>query len=151
MYKLKRDYNREVIDFCAKQMKKQTIKEFAKQNMSYKDYIVTYPPRRKDGVIDYGYDHAQLLAKRYARLLGLKVENCFKNVGKKEQKTLTKLERMQNALQSFVPKDGINAEGKKFILIDDVITSGSTINACASLLKRMGAKSVVAVCYAKDI
>ena len=151
VYKLKRDYNREVIDFCAKQMKKQTIKEFAKQNMSYRDYIVTYPPRRKDGVIDYGYDHAQLLAKRYARLLGLKVESCFKNVGKKEQKTLTKLERMQNALQSFIPKDGINTEGKKFILIDDVITSGSTINACASLLKRTGAKSVVAVCYAKDI
>jgi predicted amidophosphoribosyltransferase len=79
------------------------------------------------------------------------MENCFKNVGKKEQKTLTKLERMQNALQSFIPLDGINVEGKKFILIDDVITSGSTINACASLLKRMGAKSVVAVCFAKDI
>jgi hypothetical protein len=66
VYKLKRDYNREVIDFCAKQMRKKTVKEFSKQNMSYKDYIVTYPPRRKDGVIDYGYDHAQLLAKRYA-------------------------------------------------------------------------------------
>ena len=151
VFMLKRDYNKEVIDFCAVQMKKKIAKEFAKQNMSYNDYIVVYPPRRRDAVIEYGYDHAQLLAEGVAAKLGIKVEKCFKNVGKSEQKTLTKSERIENSLRSYVPLENINIEGKKFILIDDVLTSGSTVNACAALLKRMGAKSVVAVCFAKDI
>ncbi|MBQ9704515.1 MAG: ComF family protein [Clostridia bacterium] len=151
VYKLKRDYNGQVIDFCAEQMKRKTVKEFAKQNLSYKDYTVTFPPRRSDGYYEFGYDHAQLLAENYAKKLGLPVQKCFKNVGKAEQKTLSKNERIQNALKSFVPLNDIDVKDKKFILIDDVLTTGATLNACATLLLRMGAKSVVSVCFAKDI
>ncbi len=150
VYKLKRNYNFEVIKFCAGVMRKKTIKLCAKNSINYRNFIVTYPPRRKKAVNNYGYDHAQLLAKEFAKRMRLKLVPCFKNIGSKEQKTLTKNDRLLNAVKSFEPLDEINVKDRNIFLIDDVMTSGATLNVCARILIQKGAKQVIPVTFAKD-
>lgn len=151
VYRLKRDYNREVFLFCAEVMKEKTVKIFKKHNMSYDDYVVTFAPRRKDSIIRYGYDHSEEIAKYFAQKLGLKEFKTLKNIGKKEQKQLDKVRRLENAKKSYEFISSADVKNKKVFLIDDVITSGSTINVCANILKENGASIVIPVCYAKDI
>lgn len=151
VYKLKRDYNSEVLDFCSESMKKRAVKIFAKHNIPINDFYVTFPPRREKGIIKFGYDHAKLLSEYFARKIGAKTMSCFENTGGKEQKTLDKKERFANAKESYKILENANVKDKNFIIIDDVLTSGATIGACASILRDNGAKRVVAVCFAKDI
>ena len=99
----------------------------------------------------YGYDHGREVARAFAKKLGLSYMDCFDNSGEKEQKTLDRRERYANAKQSYSLKKNVDVKNKNFIIIDDVLTTGSTISACLTLLKERGAKSVVAVCFAKDI
>ncbi|MBQ8566272.1 MAG: ComF family protein [Clostridia bacterium] len=151
VYKLKEEYIGEVFNFCADLMAAKAKKMFAKRNLSFNDYIVVYPKRRKKAILKYGYDHGREVARLFAKKLGLSYMDCFDNSGKKEQKTLDRRERYANAKQSYSLKKNIDVKDKKFIIIDDVLTTGSTISACSTLLKEKGAKSVVAVCFAKDI
>ncbi len=151
VYKLKEEYIGEVFTFCADLMVAKTKKIFAKRNLSISDYIVVYPKRRKKAILKYGYDHGREVARVFAKRLGLSFIDCFENSGKKEQKTLDRRERYANAKHSYSLKENVDVKDKNFIIIDDVLTTGSTISACSTLLKERGAKSVVAVCFAKDI
>ncbi|MBQ8163100.1 MAG: ComF family protein [Clostridia bacterium] len=131
-------------------MKEKTIMHCKRLNIDYRNnFIVTYPPRRKSGKIKYGYDHTKLLAKAYAKKMGMKVVSCFTNIGRSEQKTLTKHERVINAANSYRIND-VDIQGKNVFLIDDVITSGATVKVCMQLLKTAGAKMIIPVTYAKD-
>ena len=48
----------------------------------------------------------------------------------------------------FDVKDGASVDGKRYLLVDDVITSGATLNECAKMLKIYGAEQVFAVTIA---
>ncbi|GAB4141911.1 MAG: hypothetical protein Fur0024_4310 [Patescibacteria group bacterium] len=60
---------------------------------------------------------------------------------------LEKLERMENIKNAFgIKKDFEDfVKGKSFLLVDDIVTTGSTLKECAKVLKNSGAKSVFAV------
>lgn len=150
VFKLKREYNRDMIDFCAELMSKNIVLLCSRHGINYKEYCVTYTPRRKSGKYQYGFDHAKKLAIAIAQNLGIKVESCFKNVGTEEQKLLTKEERRENAKSSYILRKKAEIEGKNFFLVDDIITSGSTMKACADILLGQGAKDIISVSYAKD-
>ena len=52
--------------------------------------------------------------------------------------------RMENAVKSFQPGKG-SLEGKTVLLVDDILTTGSTMRACAAILRGMGAAGVVSI------
>jgi ComF family protein len=58
-------------------------------------------------------------------------------------------ERVRNMKGAFALKRGAAVEGKRWILIDDVMTSGATLNECSRVLKRGGAEKVYAVTLAR--
>ena len=60
----------------------------------------------------------------------------------KSQFTLQAEERQENLADAFALKDNINIKGCKCLLLDDIFTTGSTLNNCAITLKKHGAKSV---------
>ena len=114
--------------------------------------IVPVPLHRKR-LKERGYNQAGLLANELNRLTGIPVNEtslvrCLHNM--QQAKTRNVEERRQNVIGIFsVINDDLLK--KKVLLIDDVTTSGATIDACASVLKKTGTTSVWGLTLAREI
>ena len=149
-YYLKRRYDREVIDMCAERMKSSVLGIFKKRGIDFSSYVVTYVPRRRKNVKKYGFDQSKKLAQALSKKLGIKCITTFDNIAKQEQKGLNKKERAYNAQTSLVYKPVSLQTNKNIILVDDIMTSGATLFACAFQLYKNGATSVVPITFARD-
>lgn len=67
------------------------------------------------------------------------------------QTQLTRQERAENMRRAFQLKNDANIKNKRVLLIDDVLTTGATTNACARALKRGGAKEVAVWTVARGV
>ena len=66
------------------------------------------------------------------------------------QAKLHRSQRIRNLCQTIGLMPGIKVEGKTIVLVDDVCTTGATLQECARVLKDHGAKRVYALVWAKD-
>jgi len=94
-----------------------------------------------------GYDQAELLARHYSKINNLNFSKVLIRKKHISQVGKSRKERMQNTLGNFVVSKDV--KGADLILIDDVLTTGSTAKECAKVLKKAGAKSVRVVALAK--
>jgi predicted amidophosphoribosyltransferase len=62
---------------------------------------------------------------------------------------LLKKEREKN-LKSIFKYNGVNLSGKRILLLDDVTTTGTTLNECAKILRKKGALEVIGAVIAKE-
>ncbi|MBQ8184501.1 MAG: ComF family protein [Lachnospiraceae bacterium] len=94
-----------------------------------------------------GYNQAELLARELSQLLDIPVDTrLLKRVQKTlPQKELSDRQRRENMKTAFKIQ-GNTVKYKRILLIDDIYTTGSTIDAAASLLKEKGAKKVYFLC-----
>lgn len=96
-----------------------------------------------------GYNQAQLLARPAALRLGrpLLAAGCIRQRETDAQSGLDHAERRRNLKHAF----GVNADvqGKCVAIVDDVMTTGSTLETLARALKRAGAREVHAWCVAR--
>ena len=110
------------------------------------DYI-TFVPMTKNKVRERGYNQAELLAKSLGKISKLEVkEVLFKVKNNTEQHTLKMAERKKNIKGIFKAEGDI--KGRHIILVDDIVTTGSTICECARLLYNKGAATVTGICAA---
>lgn len=151
VFKLKREYDRDIVNFMTSYMAKNIKMIAARHGLDLGEYVVTYTPRRRITKRREGFDHAKMLAVSLAKNLGVRVEKCFVNTGILAQKTLNKKERLENARQSYVLRSDADVKGKKYLLVDDIITTGATMLASGELLLNAGALSVIPISYAKNI
>ncbi len=88
-----------------------------------------------------GYNQSQLIAQYIASQVKRPIQSALqKRTRTPAQKGLTRLQRQRNLQSSLVC--GQKVEGKHIALIDDVMTTGATVEAAAQLLKQHGAKRV---------
>ena len=98
-----------------------------------------------------GFDHARLLAKKYAAEARLPVQHSLKRITHTRQVGASRskrIQQMENAFQ-FVKRRSVT--GKRVLLIDDVMTTGASVAAAARLLKKAGAKEVSVVVFAQKV
>lgn len=93
-----------------------------------------------------GYNQAALIARELARLIGIAVDEQYirrvrKTLPMKELNNSERVKNLQNAFQIY--DNGIIYN--KVLIVDDIYTTGATIDACARCLKDYGVKSVYAV------
>ena len=65
------------------------------------------------------------------------------------QSTLPRLERAANLMHAFGPLPGLRLDGAHIALVDDVMTTGATLDAAARALRQAGAQRITAVVAAR--
>ncbi len=97
-----------------------------------------------------GYNQAALLAEGVSDIIGVPIntEALVKIKDTDTQASLTLAERRKNLKESFKVVDKYAVRGKKILLIDDVMTTGSTANACTHELKKAHADRVLVLTIA---
>lgn len=115
--------------------------------------FVSYIPASKEAVIRRGFDHCELIAKSLAKQLDLKCVNCFNRPLSKDQRKLSRAARAENLKNIFSVKENIQGWIHKycpsFIIVDDVYTTGSTLNAASKALKLHNAKDIYCLTFAR--
>lgn len=153
IYKLKDGKNKAAFAFAAELMENRIRKTKIFSGSKPKDVIVTFAPRRGRAVRDVGVDHMEAIAKLTAERLGVGFMPLFENSGNKAQKTMDAAERFEAALASVQPKKN-NMEavyGKTVILLDDIVTTGATLCACAMHLGCAEVGNVAVCVLAKSV
>lgn len=90
-----------------------------------------------------------LLARRLSRILGIPLCCPLHTTREmKPQKGLDLAGRLQNTKDAYACRSGTDLSGARVLLVDDIITTGSTVSACALALLQGGAVSVFAVSVA---
>ena len=114
--------------------------------------LITWVPLSPERRKARGYDQAMLLAELAALELGdVAAETLVKVRDTSAQSGLGKDDgaRRANVLGAYRPTDPELIAGKRLLLIDDVVTTGSTLSECARTLLAAGAADVVCVTLAK--
>lgn len=148
-YIIKDYYDEPIVDLFAGRMCAQIVHACNEAKIDYKKFVITYVPRRSKGYPRGKYDHAKAIAKAVGKRLGLEVVDALVNISKKQQKRLSKEERLKNARESYQLKKNYKSDKKFYILVDDIITTGASVLACSKCLKRAGAQFVFPVAFAK--
>lgn len=90
------------------------------------------------------YNQSELLAKMLSRHLNIPCRKPLKRIRQTiSQATLTREERLKNLKNAFAVPHKEQVTGAKILLIDDVLTTGSTLHACAETLLAAGAAKIV--------
>ncbi len=114
------------------------------------DYIC-YVPISKDSLKKRGFNQCSVLAKNISSILDIPVIDCLVKVKEtKEQKLLGKEERMKNILDAFEIKNKEKLFKKNILLIDDVYTTGATINECKKNIEKCNINKIYLLTIAKS-
>ncbi|MDR1024441.1 MAG: ComF family protein, partial [Treponema sp.] len=103
-------------------------------------------PPRPGKIRRSGWDQVEYLARRLEKE-DLPVRRCLKRLPSKTQKKLGRQDRLQNLEGRFI---STAAPPRRALLIDDVMTTGATLEACAAALKKAGSELVYGICLFYD-
>jgi len=118
--------------------------------LNFEKALVIPSPLHKKRLKWRGFNQSEKIAVELARKLNLAINsnNLIKIKNNKPQAKLNEIDRKLNIIGNF-SWQGEKLDNKNIILIDDVATTGSTLNECAKVLKNNGAGNVWGVVIAK--
>ncbi|HJV33659.1 ComF family protein [Geomonas sp.] len=116
------------------------------------DLIIPVPLHRKR-LRQRGFNQSQLLGNELSKRwrVPLEIGNLQRIRWTEPQITLDAQSRMDNVHDAFAVMNGKRLAGKRVLLVDDVLTTGSTIRACAEALREGGVAAVSAVTVARGV
>lgn len=115
--------------------------------------IIVPVPIHKNRKRQRGYNQSELIAKQLTKQVkNLKLEKqvLVKQKDIKPQSSLSKKERVENVRNAYKIENKEKIIGKKIILLDDIYTTGNTVNECSRILKEYGAKQINVLTIARD-
>jgi ComF family protein len=100
-----------------------------------------------------GFNQSVLLARQISRSYGVAMDPfvLFRSQETPPQTQLSEEERRRNVRGVFAVNPDRPVDGKRLLLVDDVYTSGATVNECSRTLRRAGAKEVYVVTLARTV
>jgi competence protein ComFC len=113
---------------------------------------VTFVPVQDSLVMKRDYNHSGVLAGKIARSLGLPLIDALKKTRRtRPQNELSRAERLVNLKGAFGIKDARQVAGLKLLLVDDVMTTGATLDECSMVLLDSGAEEVRCLTLSRGI
>lgn|SRR5690606_2820900 len=99
-------------------------------------------------LVERGYNQSLLLAKQVARQLNVPLWQPVQRMKQHSQKGLSRLERMEDIEAQFQIATSSTIRYRKVLIIDDVVTTGSSVRALSHKLKELGCQHIYAACLA---
>lgn len=119
---------------------------FAQCSLDAVTFVPLFPRRERERT----YNQARLLAGDLAGRLGLPAADCLCRVRPTPTQTdLTAAQRRRNVRGAFEARNPRWVEGRSLLLVDDVMTTGATVDQCAKVLMEAGAARVYVVTVAR--
>lgn len=113
--------------------------------------LICWAPLSKRRLRERGFDQAELLAREVGRLLSIAAVSALRKT--RDTAPQSELEeesaRRANARGVYALLPGADLAGRRVVLVDDVVTSGSTLSECAALLRQGGAAQVYCLTLAR--
>lgn len=113
--------------------------------------VISWVPLSRIRLRGRGYNQSQLVGSDISKRLGLPKKALLVKTGnnKPQSRTSSAAERAKNVSGMYRAADAEYVKGKTVLLIDDVVTTGSTLSECARVLKKSGAKCVYCAAIAR--
>lgn len=150
MAKIKYKNKREYLDFYAEAVWKRYGKQLLRMNPDVLVPVPVHPARKRRR----GFNQAEILAGLIAGKMGLPMDPdlLIRNKKTRPQKQLSPAERLKNLREAFGPGKAA-AHYETVLLVDDIYTTGSTVEACSRVLKGMGVKRIyfVVICTGRGM
>ncbi len=113
---------------------------------------ITFAPRKPKSVREYGFDQAKCLAEEIGKSLELPVVRLFRHAHHSAlQKELGAEERAENAEKSYTLCRLKEKKQGNLIIVDDVMTTGSTMSKLVELAREAGYEKITVVCVAHTV
>lgn len=143
----KRRRCRHLFDYLAGELRPGLLQALQQAEVSPERCVLTWLPRARRGLIRYGVDQAEELARALSRLTDIPAERLLRRRREgKPQKELTAKERLENLKTAFAVTG--DPGGRVVLLCDDLVTTGAGMAAGGRLLKTAGASDVIGVSVA---
>lgn len=114
--------------------------------------VITFVPVTKSQRFFRSYNHSEYLAKKLSLAVGVECLELLKKIKDTDnQFRLSKDERRKNLKGSFEATKNVDLNGKRILIVDDVLTTGATSDEIARILKKRGAKSVYLLTVASTV
>ena len=105
-------------------------------------------PISKQRLAERGYNQSLVLGKILAKQLNLPIWQPITRLQQHSQKGLTRLERIENIQQQFQINTTSKLRYRRVLILDDVVTTGSSIHALKLKLEELGCQKIYAACIA---
>ena len=131
------------------------LKNMQKSFENLKNYdIIIIVPISKQRNQERGYNQTYLFAKEISKIIKVPIAKniLYKTKNTVPQSTLNKQQREKNAKGAYKIKNITRLHNKKILIIDDIYTTGNTVNECANMLIQKGIKkaNIGVLTIAKD-
>jgi len=150
-------------DYLSDELSLFLLRTWEKHSELQESEVVLPVPLHSGRLRERGYNQSLLLAKKFVSLVQesgrpsfgigriVVLQDILVRVKKSASQTeLSREERIRNVESLFRVKDPTAIYEKKVLLIDDVCTTGSTLNECSKILKEAGAKEILGLTLARD-
>ncbi len=126
------------------------IADYMQETLPYIEPALLVPiPTATRRLRQRGYDHTHLLTRELSRTTGLQSVNALGRIGQSRQVGTKRTERYKQLAGAFRLAKSDAVRGAHILLVDDVVTTGATLEEAAKTLKQAGARTVDAVIFAQ--
>jgi ComF family protein len=111
----------------------------------WKAEVVVPVPLHLERQRERGYNQAEMIARPLAKRLGLRLDTrvLMRTTPRPPQLVLSRTEHWRSVRGAYATLKGPRVDNLRVILVDDVLTTGATLDACARSLKKAGAAAVL--------
>ncbi|MDB5186478.1 MAG: putative Phosphoribosyltransferase [Candidatus Saccharibacteria bacterium] len=115
------------------------------------EVIVVHIPTATSRRRQRGYDHAELIARNVAKERGLRHATLLARLGQARQVGSRRQIRHEHMARAFRIQKPYLVRGAHILLVDDIVTTGATLEAATRVLKEAGARTIDAVAFAQKV
>ncbi len=125
----------------------------ARETEAFRAEVVVPVPLHASRLRERGYNQAELIARPLAKRLRLPLRSYLlvRTKPRPDKLKLTRQERWRTVRGAYATREGTRIDKLRVLLVDDVFTTGATLDACARALRRAGASYVAGITVARVV